>query len=327
MSRLALLVHFFPPWRSAGSETVAVELGRAALAAGHEVQVWVTHQDAQRNWRGNEPDVQFEGMTVHRSRNVIMAGGEVKRWRPDVVFSHHDHAGYSIKLARTIGARSVYAVHNDMDLNQRPLRNGPDLVLFNSEWVQESLARFGTPKQSMTFHPPLTPDRHLTDGKGDGLTLINLNADKGSGLFYELAQRMPERQFYGVIGGHGQQVIRRNLPNVEIMAHSPDMQRVWSRTSVLLMPSIYESYGLTAVEAAINGIPTIANPTPGLVENLGAGGLFADRDDVAGWMRQIRKLDNPDTYADASVYALGRAEDALKQTRDTLKSWCDWLAG
>lgn len=325
--RVAALVHFFPPFRCAGSETVALELLKAAADDGHEVRVWVTHRDSQRNWTGREPDTKYEGLTIHRVRNAVIGGQKMKAWRPDVIFSHHDHSMHAVRCANQIGARSVFAVHNDHDLNQRPLRARPDLVLFNSDWVAESLSRFGDPKQSMIFHPPLTADRHVVEKIGDAVTLINLNADKGALIFYDLAARMPDTKFLGVVGGHGVQVVRRNLPNVTILDHGPDMKRVWERTRILLMPSVYESYGLTAVEAGINGIPTIANPTPGLMENLGERGLFVDRDNVEGWVHEIRRLEHGSNYSDASGYARSRAALALDATRDTLKKWCAWLNG
>lgn len=319
------LCHFYMPWRSAGSEVVLHELLKAAVEAGHEATVWVTNQDAKRTWRGTESDIELDGVTVKRVRNVIMGARAVASRRPDVIVSHHDHTMFAIKTARQVGARSVFLTHNDMDINQRPLVNGqPDLVIFNSEWVKESLSRFGTPKESLVFHPPLTPDRHKVASTGDHITLVNLNAHKGAELFYQLAQAMPDHKFLGVIGGHGQQVIRRT-PNVTIAEHHPDMKRVWSNTRVLLMPSLYESYGLVAVEAGLNGIPTIANPTPGLRENLGAGGLFADRDRLEDWQKMLGGLDDPRTYKQASEYALQRAEDALKKTRDTLTTWVAWL--
>jgi hypothetical protein len=77
----------------------------------------------------------------------------------------------------------------------------------------------------------------------------------------------------------------------------------------------------------VNGIPTIANPTPGLVENLGTRGLFVDRENIGGWVDEIRRLDDPTNYAEASVYATGRAELAMDATRQTLKEWCHWISG
>lgn len=322
--KVAALVHFSLPHRNCGSEVVLHELMKAAALAGHDVTVWTTNRDAAHGWRGNEGDVLFDGVRIKRVRNVLIGGREVQRFRPDVLVSHHQHILHAVKTARTIKARSVFLTHNDMDLNARPLRMRPDLVIHNSEWVRESLQRFGQQRQEMVMHPPLTPDRHTVPSTGDSLTLINLNEHKGANVFYQLAELMPDRKFLGVIGGHGTQVVRRNLPNVEILEHGPDMKRVWSRTRVLLMPSVYESYGLTAVEAGLNGIPTIAHPTPGLKENLGWG-PFADRDDPPMWVEQIKRLDSTVHYEGEAADARLRSERALDATRDALKKWVEWI--
>lgn len=323
--KIAALVHFYMPWRCAGSETVAHELLKAAVEAGHDVRVWCTHKDADRQWSGLEPDTMLDGVRVTRVRNAIRGRAQVQAWRPKVLLSHHQHTLIALKSAKAIDARSVFCVHNDMDLNKPLLRMRPDLVIFNADWVRESLSRFGTPRESMTFHPPVTPDRHCVLNTGDAITLVNLNRDKGAELFYALAEAEPDRQFLGVVGGHGPQVIRKRLPNVTIHPHTPNMAQVWSQTRILLMPSIYESYGLVAQEAGLNGIPTIANPTPGLLENLGKGGLFADRDRLEEWRTQLRRLDSTTAYNKASDYALERANQAMDDTRDTLKRWVEWI--
>jgi glycosyltransferase involved in cell wall biosynthesis len=323
--RIGGLIHFSVIWRSCGSEVVIHELFKAAVDAGHDVTCWVTHRDAAHSWRGTEPDETLDGVKYVRVRNSLIGEQQLKRWNPDVVVSHHQHASQAIKAARPVGARSVYLTHNSYDLNRRPLQNKPDLVIHNSQHVADTLAKFGQAREQMIFHPPLTPDRHLVEATGDALTLINLNPDKGANLFYELAQLEPNRQFVGVVGGHGQQVIRRNLPNVTILDHSPEMKRVWSKTRVLLMPSEFESYGLTAVEAGLNGIPTVAHPTPGLVENIGAGGLFADRDSVNEWRMHLDTLDDQFAYSEASAYARTRADEAMTATRHALKKWIEWV--
>lgn len=278
-------------------------------------------------WRGTAPDIDLDGVMIRRLGNPLMVQREIGQWKPGVIVTHHQHAGLAIKTGKMIKARSAYLVHNNFDINRRPLRGRPDLVVFNSDWVRDSLvSKFGAPKNQMTFHPPLTPNRHMVETTGDAYTLCNLNKDKGAQLFYELAAAEPTRKFIGVVGGHGVQIIRKNLPNVEIMEHGPDMKRVWEKTRVLLMPSVQESYGLVAVEAGLNGIPTVAHPTDGLLENLGPGGLFADRDSVAEWQVILKRLDDQFAYQEASNYAKTRADDAAKETRDTLNQWVDWLA-
>lgn len=324
--KVAIFAHFYMPFRCAGSETVVHELARAAVDAGHEVTAWCTHSDSEHMWRGVKKDTVLDGVTVKRVGNPLLVQQQIGQWKPQVIVTHHQHSMLAIKTARLVKARSVYLVHNAMGINRRPLRGRPDLVVWNSEWVREALTKeFGKPRQAMTFHPPLTPDRHLVKTTGDAITLVNLNFDKGAQLFYDLAKAEPNRQFIGVVGGHGPQVIRKMLPNVEIMEHGPDMKRVWERTRVLLMPSVQESYGLVAVEAGLNGIPTIAHPTEGLLENLGPTGLFADRDSVNEYRKILGDLDDPRTYKQASDDALQRAEDAAKRTRDTLKSWVEWI--
>jgi glycosyltransferase involved in cell wall biosynthesis len=326
--KVSALVHFGVVWRSCGSEVVLHELLKAAVGAGHEAVCWVTHRDGMNSWRGTEPDTEMDGVTYRRVRNSLIGAQELKRWRPDVVVSHHQHVTQAIKTARMIKARSVFLTHNDYDLNKRPMQAGPDLVIHNSEHVAATLNdKFGTPSSSMIFHPPLTPDRHKVESTGDAYTLINLNRDKGAELFYALAKAMPDRKFVGVIGGHGEQVVKRNIPNVEILDHGPDMKRVWSRTRVLLMPSEFESYGLTAVEAGINGVPTIAHPTKGLQENLGESGLFADRDSLDDWVSLIKDLDGQFEYAEASEHARSIADAAMSDTRETLSRWVEWVEG
>ncbi len=79
--------------------------------------------------------------------------------------------------------------------------------------------------------------------------------------------------FLGVRGAYGRQVMPPpRLPNCEVLdsVTGKEMRtHVYGRSRVMLMPSLYESWGRVAVEALASGIPVIAHPTPGLVESLG----------------------------------------------------------
>jgi glycosyltransferase involved in cell wall biosynthesis len=70
-----------------------------------------------------------------------------------------------------------------------------------------------------------------------------------------------------------------------------------------------------------SGIPVIAHPTPGLVESLGEGGIFVDRDDIDGWVATLRALENPAEWQAASDRALRRSKE-LDPTED-LQRWCE----
>lgn len=119
---------------------------------------------------------------------------------------------------------------------------------------------------------------------GDCATLVNLNADKVGELFWQVAAWTPQWKFLGVQSAYGQQIMPPpRLPNGEVLDGVPGQQmreHVYSRSRVMLMPSLYESWGRVAMEAFASGIPVIAHPTPGLVESLGEAGIFAYRDDL-----------------------------------------------
>lgn len=89
------------------------------------------------------------------------------------------------------------------------------MTVFNTHWITQYFARRHRGLRSVVVHPPVwgPPACHHP---GDRVTLVNLNRDKGSGVFYALAERMPDVDFLGVVGGHGHQVIRDDLPNVAI---------------------------------------------------------------------------------------------------------------
>jgi glycosyltransferase involved in cell wall biosynthesis len=98
------------------------------------------------------------------------------------------------------------------------------------------------------------------------------------------------------------------------------MREVWSQTKVVLMPSEYESYGMVAAEACVNGIPVIAHPTKGLVECLDSAGLFIPRDDTDGYERTLRLLlTDPLFYAERSAISRLRGEELARQTDRELK--------
>lgn len=205
----------------------------------------------------------------------------------------------SVRFAHAIAARNTH---------------GADLVVANSHETAATVAHGDV----MVVNPPIFPADYLCT-PGDKVTLVNLSDWKGGPLLWWLAERMPETQFLGVVGAYGEQGLpaeltrfrgrpTRALPNLTLHPPVDDMRDIYSQTRLLLMPSLIESFGRVALEAACSGIPTVANPTPGLVEALGDAATWCEWDDPACWQRTIRRLTtNPIDYHDASVAALARA--------------------
>jgi glycosyltransferase involved in cell wall biosynthesis len=142
-------------------------------------------------------------------------------------------------------------------------------------------------------------------------------------LFYELSGVL-DLPFLGVEGTHGIQESHRFADdyNVRIKAPTQDMREVWSQTKLVLMPSEYESYGMVAAEACVNGIPVIAHPTPGLKECLDWAGIFIDREDVEGYRAKIVELlTDEDAHSEAYWDSLCRGQELIAQTRSELETF------
>lgn len=310
--RIHAHLHFYPPHVMAGSETMLHTMLKALSDAGHEVKVVASDlPDAPTEF-------EHEGVKCVTRPGLAAATAQVIVDRPDVVISHHQNAPSAILGARKIGAKSVFVQHNDMGLNKTILAARPDLTVFNAEWVASKY--FHKVGAWMVVHPPVWAEEHRTR-PGDHVTLVNLSRHKGVEVFQRLSRAVPDTPFLGVMGGHGTQITHGHSSNVEIIPQTSDMKRdVWSRTKVLLVPSIYESYGMVAAEATMSGIPVIAAPTPGLRECLGAAGTFVRRDASAKWVVELRRLlETPGAWQAASERSLARA--AALDPAPELEDW------
>lgn len=280
--KVAVFVHFYVPYRNAGSETMLHSMCKAVLDAGHELAVFATVMP--------EAPVHYlyDGVEVVVT-NTSYGRMYIQNWHPDVIVTHHDNTVIAKRISSKLKIPLVFISHNDLSVVYPHLALEPDLVVFNTEWLAEKLKQDGM--NYTVVHPPVYADEHRTS-PGTKVTLVNLNENKGSGVFYELARRRPEWEFLAVEGAHGEQVYPpEDLPNVELVKQTDNMKDdVWSKTRVLLMPSVYESYGMAGVEALASGIPVICHPTAGLRESQGPEGIFVDRDDIDAWDRELFKL-------------------------------------
>jgi glycosyltransferase involved in cell wall biosynthesis len=187
---------------------------------------------------------------------------------------------------------------------RRALYGHPELTVFNSELLRDQYAWIA---QGLVVHPPIREAGYLST-RGRAITLVNLTEPKGADVFYSLVRQLPDHQFLGV-KGTGAQLVPGTIPeNLTVLEQVADMREVYGRTRVLLMPSVYESYGRVALEAAVSGIPTIAHPAAGVREAMGDAVLWADRADLNQWTGAIRRLDDPVEYETRSLLARARFE-------------------
>ncbi|MGC9437415.1 glycosyltransferase family 4 protein [Streptomyces sp. WG5] len=315
-------VYGYPPDHNAGSEWMLHSILRPLAERGHRVEVWLSHP--------GKSELPYEIDGVHVVPFQAGIDFVARAATADVLVSHYENVPLVAGLAREQSIPVAVICHDNFSESFHNAA-GADLVVYNSQWIRRDggifYARYPPaflPRRSIVVRPPVIAAEYRTR-PGQCVTLVNLNADKGGELFWQIAAWSPQWRFRGVRGAYGTQVMPPpRLPNCEVIDSVPGhrmREHVYSQARVVLMPSLYESWGRVAVEAFASGIPVIAHPTPGLVEALGPAGIFAYRDDPAAWIDVLNSLRDPGTWARASRRARARS-DELSATSD-LDLWCE----
>jgi glycosyltransferase involved in cell wall biosynthesis len=276
---------------------------------GHQVDVYLAKGPSGANY-------DHRGLTVHR-RGADWHRAAIDA---DVLVTHLDQTSEVVGIAAVLNKPVVQIHHNTHAPSKMWANCKADLLVFNSEWMAKD---FGLP--GIVVRPPVWAEDYRTERPTtpiDGyVTLVNTSYRKGGLLASVLAARMPNVRFLFVEGAYGEQ-LNPELPNVSVLPHGEDMREVYANTSILLMPSYYESWGRVGVEAMASGIPVIANPTPGLRESLGHAGIFIPTDDLRLWEQTIASLlYDEDVYVRASQKAYSRSAD-LDPGQD-IEAWID----
>ena len=98
----------------------------------------------------------------------------------------------------------------------------------------------------------------------------------------------------------------------------PQLRALYAGASAFLFPSLYEGFGLPAVEAMACGTPVVACRAGALPEvmQLTGGGLLVEKDDPAALAKGIRTLfEQPEKRADLGQQARARVEASLSWRR------------
>ena len=103
---------------------------------------------------------------------------------------------------------------------------------------------------------------------------------------------------------------------------TPDRrERLYAAARMLVLPSLNEGFGLTALEAMSAGVPVIASRRGSLPEVVGNAGMLVEPDDIDGLARAMERLAVDEETARAHA-AAGRARAATftwEQTARTLR--------
>lgn len=295
--KILAIVHAFPPDHGSGAEWMMHDMMQYMMNQGHECKVWVT---------------KYPGQDI----NGIKMGDESDVKDADILWSHLNMTGKAINIAKQYKKPLLHIVHNTQHMGVISVQRKNVYNAFNTWYTFDHLKENYHRHPYIVFHPNVDINHYSVESTREAVTLINLNESKGGYILRELAKRLPKIKFIGVKGSYGTQITDQP-ENVRLYENMDDIREVYRQTGILIMPSHYESYGRTAVEAMCSGIPVIANPTPGLLESCGSAGYFADRNKLDEWVGAIDEVFK--NYEYWSKRAKLRAEDLQDQSARELE--------
>jgi glycosyltransferase involved in cell wall biosynthesis len=315
------IIHMYPPVHNAGAEWMAHCINKYLIdKAGFKVNVIVP----------SFPIKSFEGVNIITFNETEKVERAIEH--SSLILSHLDYSQHVILTGMKAKRPVILVMHNHaqeplLEIYSKSIDKQNIHLINNSVWIKNLYAHLNY--DSIVVYPPVYWKEYMTPPTSERkyVTLINLNKNKGGHILIEIAKRMPDVDFLGVVGGYDNQIKDTSVKNIRYMKNTPNIKEVYGITEILIIPSRQESWGRVAVEAMSSGIPIIANPTPGLKEACGSAGLYANYDNISEWVSIIRELKmNPMLYKKKSSECFARAQE-LEPTYQLLKLslWLDQI--
>lgn len=314
--KILWIIHGYVPSLNAGAEYYAHNLNKYLISKGHKVCVLVPEKYADKT---NE-NTCYEGVNINIT-DVKAERDALAEWC-DIVMTHLDYTEIAMNYINSYKP-IVWVSHNTHFDSYKKVGNNANLsIIYNSNAMRE-MGKDKFMNDSFVLRPPISLKRPLNKKEpnpfnNEYITLINCNKNKGGEILRELAQKMPYKKFLAVTGAYEKQILELT-PNVTVEPPTTNIQKIYDKSRIILMPSFYESWGMVASEAIENGIPVIANRTFGLEENLADAGTYCPLDNVKKWIQSIKLLDNKVIYDLKSKQSLERAKEQKLMNKKELR--------
>lgn len=226
-----------------------------------------------------------------QARLAAALSGALKELAPHLVITSQEG---SAELARTARSRAAVAgwLHSVSKTGLHVLDGRPQYALATSEFVR---SRIPDARTATLFYPPFARpgpgDCGVDEERDSDLLMVNPVPAKGSDLLHHLADLLPDRHFTLVEGWWDTSAEFADHPNVTYLPRTYDMNTLYARHRLLLVPSVVEdAFPRVIIEAALAGLPALGSLRGGIPEAIGPQALLAPADDVPTWASLIRSL-------------------------------------
>ncbi|MDO5861909.1 MAG: glycosyltransferase family 4 protein [Thermoplasmata archaeon] len=293
--------YFYPHY--GGIETRMHDTARLLAARGHDVTILT----------GRLPDTPEEERTEHGYRIVRLPSRLINVYNPpyissrgvlealvsmdpDVVnYNYRWAPSYNKDLKKYDGGK-VFTYHNMWgegvgiqarlsefnDDRFRPTLETFDHIVCVSDYVRDDLTRRGIP-ESMTTTIPTCMDMPEPRDLPEGDFILSLGRLVGTKGLDNLIDAMPDIDCRLVMCGKGperkkleKRIAKLGLEDrVEMRGYvsEEEKDRLIDTCRLFVMPSLFESFGLAALEVMSHGKPLVYSSVNGLPETVGEGGI------------------------------------------------------
>jgi glycosyltransferase involved in cell wall biosynthesis len=300
---------------------------------------------------GIEHNIFNLGTSVGRNMDMALttkfqsaAAEDIRRISPDIVIGFGSPNLVPLRaLARSLGARTVFYLANDSYAEERRacFEQVDAIVTPSASLAARYKDKLGLEAHALgSYIPdfaavPKPSQKQIEDRRRSGfVTLVNPSIVKGGLFFLHIASVMervaPEITFLTIESRSTRAQIEAmvnnasKLRNIWWIPRQSDMHRVYQRTSLLLMPSVwFEAAGRVVPEAQTHAVPVLAHRHGALEEQVGTGGAFINLEDrfvknmaelpsraeVMPWIKEIRRiLGSQSLYGEMARRALVSAD-------------------
>lgn len=329
---------FFHPWKG-GIESRMLDTSRLLAKRGHDVTVVAAqiYDDApdEEDYDGfhivrlKSRQIKIYNPPFVSSEGVLEA---IKSIDPDVVNFNYRWAPSYTKALQAYDGPKVFTYHNmwgegvgivgkASEANDNKFAkclNTFGHVIAVSDAVRNDLLRRGYSPKYVTCVPSCLSDSKVVRGSGDGdfvLSLGRLVRTKGLDYLIDAMQGFDHKL---VICGKGpdadrlaKKIKKAHLEDrVEMRGYVSDEEkdRLMGDCRFFVMPSLFESLGLAAVEMLAHGRPVLCSDADGLPETVGEGGVVVPKADSDALCRAMNDLwDDRERCEEVAAKAAERA--------------------
>jgi len=320
---IVALSHGYPPIWNLGGEVSLHRMMR--IVDGPKAVLTNTTKpyeiDGVKVMQINTPDV------LNINSDPVPVADQLRALGATVVVGQNELALVAVKAARILGIPSIVSSHTPPKYGKSTAEAiySANFVVHNT---QASAVEWDDP-HGFVLHPPMTPLPAITgEPQGDAYTLLSSLTHKGVQVVRALAQFLPKRRFIIVRSPAANMEppklvqMFNSMQNVEIHKRvAPDevAETFFSQTRILLVPGRYETYGMSAIEAAGYGIPSVSVDTPHVREGIGNAADLIRPLNVSDAHRGVERIEK--NYSVKSLGARDRAEWIADRQVKELAQW------